>query len=227
MIYAANNMTVFLMISIFIFISSCMVIKARNPVNSVLYLILVFIMTAGIFILVNADFIGIIIIVVYVGAIAVLFLFVVMLLNIRTVELSTDYYTYLPISMIIGVLFIIEMIWMYATFYTNNNGMATFKTWVLIKNWALNINVLGGVLYTYFAYMFIIGGCILLLALICTIVLTFQERINIKKQIVAVQIHNQYLSKVVNSKHCPGMESNQRHRDFQSLALPLSYLNIK
>jgi NADH-quinone oxidoreductase subunit J len=206
-------------------VSACMVIKAVNPVHSVLYLIVTFITTAGMFLLLNIEFVGIIIVVVYVGAIAVLFLFVVMLLNIRLVELTDNSYTYIPISGLLGVIFLIEIVIMIRNILKEMFSISS-TNWVHLKDLVPNSEVLGAILYTYMIYMLVIGGCILFLAMIAAIVLTFHERVDTKKQIIFKQVVRDFDKAVVLKVHkCPGMESNQRHRDFQSLALPLSYLN--
>jgi NADH-quinone oxidoreductase subunit J len=216
---------VFSLFSFLAIVAACMVIKAMNPVHSVLYLIVTFIATAGMFLLLNIEFVGIIIVVVYVGAIAVLFLFVVMLLNIRMVEVKDNSYTYIPISGLLGLIFLFEMMVMIRDLLMDTSGIISIN-WIYRIDLVPNSEVLGAVLYTYMLYILIIGGCILFLAMIAAIVLTFHERVDSKKQITYKQVVREFDNAVILRVHkCPGMESNQRHRDFQSLALPLSYLN--
>ncbi|MEM9422622.1 MAG: NADH-quinone oxidoreductase subunit J, partial [Pseudomonadota bacterium] len=152
------------------------VITARNPVHSVLCLIMAFISTAGLFVLIAAEYLAFLLIVVYVGAVAVLFLFVVMMLDVDFAELKAGYAKYLPAGLVVSVILIVE-IGLIALSWKSGDG-------VLKEGQALgatpgepnNAEQLGMVLYTEYVHYFQIAGLILLVAMIGAILLTFRER---------------------------------------------------
>ena len=165
--------------------SAVMVIGARNPVHSVLFLILAFVNAAGLFVLLNAEFLAMILIVVYVGAVAVLFLFVVMMLDVDFVELRQGFLNYLPVGALIGVVLLAELLivlggWAFAPDAT----LAPAAPVTDVSNTA----ALGQILYTRYVYFFQIAGLVLLVAMIGAIVLTLRHREHIKRQDISVQV---------------------------------------
>src|ERR671916_695650 len=135
--------------------SAFMVIASRNPVHSVLFLILAFVNAAGLFLLLGAEFLAMILVVVYVGAVAVLFLFVVMMLDVDFAELREGFLQYLPIGTLIGIMFLIELVLVVAT-WTVNPGLIRAPTAALIPSGEemTNTAALGRVLYTQYFYFF-------------------------------------------------------------------------
>ena len=167
--------------------SAVMVIASRNPVHSVLYLILAFFNAAGLFVLIGAEFLAMILVVVYVGAVAVLFLFVVMMLDINYVRMREGFLQYMPIGGLIGVILLVEL------------GLV-FGTWVLAPEMAQmsalptpamtevsNTEAIGQVMYTKYVYLFQASGLVLLIAMIGAIVLTMRQREGVRKQSIAEQ----------------------------------------
>ena len=161
--------------------SAVMVIAARNPVHSVLFLILAFVSASGLFILMGAEFLAMILVVVYVGAVAVLFLFVVMMLDVDFATLKKGVLQYMPLAFIIGVIVAIELI-LVASGYTARPGAAAPKV-----DAVSNTQALGRVLYTQYAYFFQAAGLILLTAMIGAIVLTLHHKPGVKRQVIADQ----------------------------------------
>jgi NADH-quinone oxidoreductase subunit J len=168
--------------------SAVMVIAGRNPVHSVLFLILAFVNAAALFLLTGAEFLAMILIVVYVGAVAVLFLFVVMLLDVDFTELRSGVAQYAPIGTLIGVIFAAELIVVLGG-YTFAPQLAATVTQP-IPNLATrnNTQALGDILYTSYAFYFQISGLILLVAMIGAIVLTLRRRDGIQRQDMAAQV---------------------------------------
>ena len=178
-------------------LSGVMVIQARNPVHSVLFLILVFFNAAGLLVLLGLDFFAMIFLVVYVGAIAVLFLFVVMMLNIKIAEINEKRLRYLPIGGVLGLLFLFEVLLivdndLIPLLLYNTESFLEFQNSSFI-NWSENlqtvtkINAIGNLVYTYYFYFFLLSSLILLVAMIGAIVLTMQKGIRIKRQQVFLQ----------------------------------------
>ena len=182
-------------------LSGIMVIQARNPVHSVLFLILVFFNAAGLLILLGLDFFAMIFLVVYVGAIAVLFLFVVMMLNIKLAEINEKKLRYLPIGGLLGILFLFEMFLIVDNdlipLLSNNQVIYNqpitqiynlhFTDWSTILETVTNINAVGQLIYTYYFYFFLIASLILLVAMIGAIVLTMHKGVHVKRQEVFEQ----------------------------------------
>ncbi len=159
-----------------------MVVASRNPVHSVMYLILTFFSAAGLFILMGAEFLALLIVMVYVGAVAVLFLFVVMMLDVDFVELKQGFLQYLPIGGLVAIVLLIEMFLVGAAYYS---GSAL--TVVERDPDVSNLEAFGEVLYTEYAGMFEAAGLILLVALIGAVVLTLRERDGVRKQNILEQ----------------------------------------
>ena len=164
--------------------SAFMVVSARNPVYSVLFLILTFFNAAGLFVLMGAEFLALILVVVYVGAVAVLFLFVVMMLDIDFAELNEGFLQYLPIGASVGLILLIELMMLYATSVVGGNGSALPSA---TPEGMTNTQALGLVLYTDYIYFFQAAGAILLVAMIGAIVLTLEKRPSPRKQNIAQQ----------------------------------------
>jgi NADH-quinone oxidoreductase subunit J len=160
--------------------SAFMVIAAKNPVHSVLYLILTFVNAAGLFVMLGAEFLAMILIVVYVGAVAVLFLFVVMMLDVDFAELKQGALQYLPIGMLIGGIFFTEL-FLVVGFWAIGPGVPQTITAPIAAKMS-NIEVIGLVLYTRYVYFFEAAGMILLVAMVGAIVLTLQHRVRVRRQ---------------------------------------------
>ena len=182
-------------------IASIMVINSKNPVHSVLYLILVFCNSAGLFILLGVEFLAITFIIVYVGAIAILFLFVVMMLNIKLVELNENMLRYLPIGALIGVIFLFEI------FLVLENNLISLNynldpniinnVWDNKVTSYTNIELIGNILYTNNFYLFLVASLILLVAMIGAIILTLYMQTNVKRQDVFKQTSRHFSRSIV------------------------------
>jgi NADH-quinone oxidoreductase subunit J len=166
--------------------SAIMVIVARNPVHSVLFLILAFVNAAGLFVLLGAEFLAMILIVVYVGAVAVLFLFVVMMLDVDFAELRQDILNYLPIGAVVGVILLIELIFGVIGWVVTPG--ATKAIAAPIASNVSNTQALGLVLYTRYVYFFEAAGMILLVAMVGAIVMTLSHKPNVKRQNIGDQL---------------------------------------
>jgi NADH-quinone oxidoreductase subunit J len=165
--------------------SAVMVIVSRNPVHSVLFLILSFVNASGLFILMGAEFLAMILVVVYVGAVAVLFLFVIMMLDVDFAELREGFLEYLPIGLVIGGIFMVELL-LVAGGWVINPSTAKTITAAIPAN-VSNTEALGLVLYTKYIHYFQLAGMVLLVAMIGAIVLTLRHKANVKRQDINVQ----------------------------------------
>jgi NADH-quinone oxidoreductase subunit J len=166
--------------------SAFMVIAAKNPVHSVLYLILAFVNAAGLFVMLGAEFLAMILIVVYVGAVAVLFLFVVMMLDVDFAELKQGALQYLPVGMLIGGIFLAELLLVVGAWVIGPGVPQAIAAPIAAK--VPNIEAIGLVLYTRYAYFFEAAGIILLIAMIGAIVLTLQHRVRVRRQSIPEQL---------------------------------------
>jgi len=169
--------------------SAFMVISAKNPVHAVLYLILAFFNSAALFVLLGAEFLAMILIVVYVGAVAVLFLFVVMMLDINFAELRQGFLQYLPIGGLVGIILLIELILVVSGWVLSPDALQVAAQSAPVIAGETNTEQLGQVIYTKYAYLFQIAGMILLVAMIGAIVLTHRQRPGVKKQVIADQVY--------------------------------------
>lgn len=169
-------------------LSALMVITARNPVHSVLFLILAFFNAAGLFIMLGAEFVGMILVIVYVGAVAVLFLFVVMMLDINFVEMRKGAKHYVPLGLAIGGLLLFELFTLYGTWSGTDIMKANRATPVEDMGDLGNTEMLGSVLYTDYIFAFQLSGLILLVAMIGSIVLTLRARPGVRKQNIGDQV---------------------------------------
>jgi NADH-quinone oxidoreductase subunit J len=173
----------FYLFSFIVVASALMVITARNPVHSVLFLILAFFNAAGLFVLLGAEFLAMILVIVYVGAVAVLFLFVVMTLDIDFTELRAGTARYLPIGLLIGLVLLTELILVAGTFVVAPGAIQPVPA-----EQVTNAQAIGRVLYTKYVYFFQLAGGVLLVAMIGTIVLTLRHRRTAKRQDVGTQV---------------------------------------
>lgn len=192
---------VFYLFSTVLVFSALMVIGARNPVHSVLFLILGFFNAAGLFLLIGAEYLAMTLIIVYVGAVAVLFLFVVMMLNVNFAELKQGFLRYLPVGATVAALFFTEL--MIA-------GVASIEfptARAAPKPFAANLpntQAIGNVLYTDYIYVFQVSGLILLVAMIGAIVLTHRKRPGVRRQKIGAQVSRKRSDAVMLVKVQPG-----------------------
>src|SRR4051812_785498 len=165
--------------------SAVMVIADRNPVHSVLFLILAFFNGAGLFVLLGAEFLAMILVVVYVGAVAVLFLFVVMMLDVDFVQLRQGFLSYLPIGALIGVVLLAELLIVLGGWYFAPDATTAPVAPVTAMT---NTAALGTILYTRYILLFQAAGMVLLVAMIGAIVLTLRHKVGVKRQSIAAQV---------------------------------------
>ena len=167
--------------------SAFMVIASRNPVQSVLFLILAFVNAAGLFLILGAEFLAMILVVVYVGAVAVLFLFVVMMLDVDFAELRQGFQQYLPVGALIGLIFLVEILLVVSTWAISPDALRVPIASTPPAEAITNTEALGRVLYTRYSYFFQAAGLILLVAMIGAIVLTLRDRVGVRRQNIAQQ----------------------------------------
>ncbi len=165
-----------------------MVIAARNPVHSVLFLILAFINAAGLFILLGAEFLAMILVVVYVGAVAVLFLFVVMMLDVDFAELREGFLQYLPVGALVGIILLIELVLVLFGTIVAPESVATGAAPTPPVEEVSNVAAIGALLYTRYIFFFQMAGLVLLVAMIGAIVLTLRHKEGVKRQSIAAQV---------------------------------------
>ncbi len=168
--------------------SAVMVISVRNPVHAVLFLILAFFNAAGLFVLLGAEFIAMILVIVYVGAVAVLFLFVVMMLDVDFAELRAGFQKYLPVGGLIGALLLAELLLVASAWTIAPQEALHIMERIPPADTVTNAEAIGRVLYTKYVYFFQLSGLILLIAMIGAIVLTLRHRVGVKRQNIAVQV---------------------------------------
>ena len=168
--------------------SAFMVISSRNPVHSVLFLILAFVNSAGLFLLAGAEFLALLLIVVYVGAVAVLFLFVVMMLDVDFVRLREGMLQYLPVGLLVGLIVLAELLMVLGVWIIAPGAGVEAAQPIPDMDQVSNIQALGDILYTKYVLFFQIAGLILLIAMIGAIVLTLHHKENVKRQDVTQQI---------------------------------------
>ena len=168
--------------------SAVMVISSKNPVHSVLFLILAFVNAAGLFVLLGAEFLAWILIIVYVGAVAVLFLFVVMMLDVDFAELRQGFLNYLPVGGLIGGILLFELVFVVAAWTIAPDVHSAIASPMPPANSVSNTQALGLVLYTRYVYFFDTAGVILLVAMIGAIVMTLHHKPNVRRQNIAAQV---------------------------------------
>ena len=184
--------------------SGVMVISSRNPVHSVLFLILAFFNAAGLFVLMGAEFLAMILVIVYVGAVAVLFLFVVMMLDINFVELRRGFLQYLPVGALIGLILLAELVLVFGAWSVAPDVAAAAAAPTPALAQATNTAALGALLYTRYIYAFQAAGLILLVAMIGAIVLTLRSREGVRRQKIATQVSRRRVETVEVVKVRPG-----------------------
>jgi NADH-quinone oxidoreductase subunit J len=168
--------------------SGVMVISSRNPVHSVLWLILAFFNAAGLFLLLGAEFLAMLLVVVYVGAVAVLFLFVVMMLDINIVELREGFLQYLPTGALVGLVLLVELLALFGGWAFAPDVAGLVQSAAPEPTQVQNTAALGALLYTKYVYLFQASGLVLLVAMIGTILLTHRRRPGVRKQVIADQV---------------------------------------
>jgi len=184
--------------------SAVMVIASRNPVHSVLFLILAFVNAAGLFVLLGAEFLAMILIVVYVGAVAVLFLFVVMMLDVDFAELRQGFLNYLPVGALVGAVLLAELLIVVGAWVIGPNVAAAVTAPIPAPSDINNTQALGLVLYTRYVYFFQAAGVILLVAMIGAIVLTLQHKPGVRRQVIADQVARRRATAIEIVKVKPG-----------------------
>ena len=167
--------------------SAVMVIASRNPVHSVLWLILAFVNAAGLFMLMGAEFLALILIIVYVGAVAVLFLFVIMMLDVDFAELKQGVLQYLPFGLVVGGIVLVELLLVVGS-WAIGVGTPAAASMPIPAN-VTNTEALGLVLYTRYVYFFEVAGMILLVAMVGAIVLTLQHKVRVRRQKISEQVN--------------------------------------
>ena len=184
--------------------AAVMVISARNPVHSVLFLILAFFNAAGLFVLLGAEFIAMILVVVYVGAVAVLFLFVVMMLDISFSELRQGFLQYLPIGAVVGIILLAELLMIVGSWVFSPANSSFKLNPIPDLTRVTNTEAIGQILYTDYIYLFQGAGVVLLVAMVGAIVLTLRSRPGVKKQSISDQINKPTTDSVEIKKVQPG-----------------------
>jgi len=200
-----NNL-LFYTLSLFSIFFSLMIIISKNPVHSVLSLILVFFNVAGFFVCLGAEFLALLFIVVYVGAVAVLFLFIIMMLNIKLASLNLSMYRYFPLFFIFGFIFFSELFFVffidllpltkpYLLLLDCNKSF--MYSWYKFSIEVDNIFVFSNLIYTYYVYLFIVSGIILLVSMIGAISLTLHRRNDVKRQYIYKQMQSNFDNSIV------------------------------
>nr|ART65145.1 Nad6 [Gracilaria changii] len=185
------DILLFTVFSILALFASLMVISLSNAVHSVLFLILVFCNVASLLILLGAEFLSFMLLIVYVGAIAVLFLFVVMMLNIKRTSTKQSFFSIVPIGIIIFLILFNQLssvLDILNISHLKQNNLV-WTSWISESNNITNIQAIGNVLYTQYCFLFILSGLILLVAMIGAIVLTMHQRTDVKKQKIELQLN--------------------------------------
>lgn len=179
---------VFYLFAALVIAAAVMVISARNPVHSVLFLILAFFNSAGLFVLLGAEFLAMILVVVYVGAVAVLFLFVVMMLDINFVKLREGFLQYLPVGGLIGLILLVELVLIAGAWVFSPQAESEARLPIPDPGQVTNTEAIGRVLYTDYIYLFQAAGVVLLIAMIGAIVLTLRHKPDARRQRISEQV---------------------------------------
>ena len=179
---------VFYLFALVTVLSAVMVVASKNPVHSVFFLILAFFNSAGLFVLIGAEYIAMTLVIVYVGAVAVLFLFVVMMLDINFTELRQGFLRYLPLGLLVAGLIFLQLLFVAYVSLQNPAPVAASAHSLQPEENITNTEVIGRLLYTYYLYPFQMSGVILLIAMIGAIVLTLRHRPGVRRQRIARQV---------------------------------------
>ena len=200
------SLLTFYLFSAILLLSSLMVISTKNPVHSVLFLILAFLNAAGIFVILHAEFLAMILIIVYVGAVAVLFLFVVMMLDFKTSLGKDNILQYMPIGLLIGLVFIAELVIVLINTRLDLSNIQILSNPLDNFSDQSNTEAIGSILYTNYVLYFQLSGVILLVAMVGSIVLTLRDREGVKRQIVSEQIDRKGKIELVDAKSGEGVD---------------------
>lgn len=194
-----ENLFIFFFLSFLIIFNALMIIINTNPIHSIFFLILVFVCVTILLILLGVEFIAMLFLVIYIGAITVLFLFVIMMLNVKIIEFNEKFITYLPIGLFLGIIFLIEIFFLisnnlvtwnlgfWESYFLNTNQILLNNYCSLFNNYfdilsLINVEQVAIVLYSKFVYLFFFGGIILLVAMLGAIVLTLNQEFKNKRQ---------------------------------------------
>ena len=200
------SLITFYLFSAILLLSSLMVISTKNPVHSVLFLILAFLNAAGIFVILHAEFLAMILIIVYVGAVAVLFLFVVMMLDFKTSLGKDNILQYMPIGLLVGIVFIAELIIVLINTRLDLSNIQILSNPLDNFSDQSNTEAIGSILYTNYVLYFQLSGVILLVAMVGSIVLTLRDREGVKRQIVSEQVDRKGKIELVDVKSGEGID---------------------
>ena len=200
------SLLTFYLFSAVILLSSLMVISTKNPVHSVLFLILAFLNAAGIFVILHAEFLAMILIIVYVGAVAVLFLFVVMMLDFKISLEKDNILQYMPIGLLIGLVFIAELVIVLINTRLDLSNIQILSNPLDNFSDQSNTEAIGSILYTNYVLYFQLSGVILLVAMVGSIVLTLRDREGVKRQIVSEQVDRKGKIELVDVKSGEGVD---------------------
>ena len=200
------SLLTFYLFSAILLLSSLMVISTKNPVHSVLFLILAFLNAAGIFVILHAEFLAMILIIVYVGAVAVLFLFVVMMLDFKTSLEKDNILQYMPIGLLIGLVFIAELVIVLINTRLDLSNIQILTNPLGNFMDQPNTQAIGSILYTNYVLYFQLSGIILLVAMVGSIVLTLRDREGVKRQIVSEQVDRKGKIELVDVKSGEGVD---------------------
>jgi NADH-quinone oxidoreductase subunit J len=179
---------VFYLFAMLLVAAAVMVIAARNPVHSVLFLIFAFFNAAGLMVLIGAEYIAMTLVIVYVGAVAVLFLFVVMMLDVDYAALRQGFLKYLPVGAVLALLLLAELTLVFSTLKGGMHDLAPAANPTPALDMAHNTLALGRILYTKYVFLFQLAGIILLVAMIGAIVLTHRRREGVRRQVISNQV---------------------------------------
>lgn len=194
----------FLSFSFLTIVCGISVITSKNPIHSVLFLVLVFFNVASLLIFLGVEFLALLFLIVYVGAVAVLFLFIIMMLSVKIPEFKSTIYQYMPIGLLLGACFLFEVLVIFDTelvsliFFPYNHLSFNLFSLNPIVFWSFevtpiqNVKVIANVLYTYYALLFILAGIILLISMIGAIMLTLHRRSDIKRQEIYKQVQQEF-----------------------------------
>ncbi len=178
----------FYLFAIAVIVAGLFTVIARNPVHSVLWLILAFLSAAGLFVLLGAEFVAMLLIIVYVGAVAVLFLFVVMMLDVDFAELKAEMSKYMPLALLIGIVILMQLGLAFGVWQVSPIAEGNLAARPVDFSNAANTNLLGQLIYDRYILLFQLAGLILLVAMIGAIVLTLRHRPDVKRQNIVSQI---------------------------------------
>ena len=179
----------FYLFAVTVVVAGLLVVTAKNPVHSVLWLILAFLSSAGLFVLLGAEFVAMLLIIVYVGAVAVLFLFVVMMLDVDFAELKAEMARYLPLAGLIGVVLVMQLIMVVGAWQASPEAESLRAAVTPDVAEMQNTKALGMILYDKYFMMFQLAGMVLLVAMIGAIALTLRHRKDVKRQNVLAQMY--------------------------------------